>query len=825
MVGKTILHYRILKEIGKGGMGVVYKAEDTKLHRAVAIKALSADLVGDQKARSRFMREARAASAIDHPNICTVYEINEVDGVLFFVMPFVEGKTLKKFIGGRPVPLDLALEFSLQLVDALAEAHRSNVLHRDIKSSNVMLNERNQVKVLDFGLAKLTDADAQGEPEFPGGGDITQLGTPFGTASYMSPEQAKGEAADARSDLFSLGIVMYEMFTGRLPFKGKSSVEVMHAVINDEPAPLGDEAPPGLQTTMTRLLAKNPAARYQTAGQVLEDLRALVRGHYAEKGVIPADKSASFGASTQREKGKGLIGRAKDWVQRTFSVAAPQRDEVSSGTPSATPDLTPSAWQSRDKQAIAILPFKNLSGSPETEFYSFSLADSVITELAQLHELIVRPSSYIAQYQNKDVDPRIVGTQLAVDAVLIGGYLKAGDRFRVTPQLVDVTSGEIVWSEKIDVDARDIITVQDTISRRIVEGLRVKTSSDEQERLVKKSPTENAEGYESYLKGRTLLYKFTTQTLDKSDLDSAVSMFNNAIKQDPNFALAHSGIGVCLLEFVLKGMGGLDYFGRAKKSFQLALQTDSTLVEPRVRLVYIDLIEGKSERARAEIARLLRHAPNEPSVHSAAAYVYRLSGQYERALEQWDLLLRINPTDVVFASYNRARIYIYQHDYDKAGASIATGLAFEPNHPNLRTYGALVDYYRGEIEKATIVLEDVLARNPDLHSHPIFLAFCYLAKGDRERALGLIDDQVRATGLADQDVAYRLATVYAIDGDSELAFEWLDRAISMGNENYPWFTSDPHWTSLREDPRHKAIMESLKAKWERVISQIDLTQP
>jgi serine/threonine protein kinase len=283
MVGKTILHSRILKEIGKGGMGVVYKAEDTKLHRTVAIKALSADLVGDQKARTRFMREARAASAIDHPNICTVYEINEVDGVLFFVMPYVDGKTLKKFIGGRPVPLDLALEFSLQLTDALAEAHRCNVLHRDIKSSNVMLNERNQVKVLDFGLAKLTDSDAQAEAEFPGGADITQLGTPFGTASYMSPEQAKGEAADARSDLFSLGIVMYEMFTGRLPFRGKSSVEVMHAVLNDEPAPLGEDAPAGLQPTMTRLLAKNPAARYQTAGRLLEDLRALVRSHYAGK--------------------------------------------------------------------------------------------------------------------------------------------------------------------------------------------------------------------------------------------------------------------------------------------------------------------------------------------------------------------------------------------------------------------------------------------------------------------------------------------------------------------------------------------------------------
>ena len=342
MVGRTILHYRILKEIGKGGMGVVYKAEDTKLHRSVAIKALSADLVGDQKARARFMREARAASAIDHPNICTVYEVNEVDGVLFFVMPFVDGKTLKKVIGGRALPLDQALEFSLQLADALAEAHRRNVLHRDIKSSNVMLNERNQAKVLDFGLAKLTEPDPEADSELLGGGDLTQMGSPFGTASYMSPEQARGEAADVRSDLFSLGIVMYEMFTGKLPFKGKSSVEVMHAVINDEPAPLGEDAPPGLQKLIDRLLAKDAGARYQNAGKLLEDLRALVRSHYAEKGVIPADRAASFGASTQREKSKGLIGRARKWVQQTFSSAPQQREEINSGTPSPSPELTPS---------------------------------------------------------------------------------------------------------------------------------------------------------------------------------------------------------------------------------------------------------------------------------------------------------------------------------------------------------------------------------------------------------------------------------------------------------------------------------------------------
>ncbi len=811
MVGKTILHYRILKEIGKGGMGVVYKAEDTKLHRSVAVKVLAADLVGDEKARVRFLREARAASAIDHPNICTVYEINETEGHLFFVMQYVDGKTLKKFIGGRPLPLDQALEFALQLADALSEAHRRDVIHRDIKSSNIILNERNQLKILDFGLAKLLESHYDAES---GMMELTQMGSPFGTASYMPPEQAKGERSDARSDLFSLGVVMYEMVNGRLPFKGKSSIDVMHAIVHNEPAPFNDDVPSQFQQIVLKAMAKDPGKRYQSVDLLLEDLRALVRSHYADRGTIPADKAASLQAARPPQKGKGLLDRMSHWVQRTFHTTSPARDE-SSGTPSATPDVTPSVWQSRDKKAIAILPFKNLSGNPENDFYSFSLADCVITELAQLRELIVRPSSYIVQYQNKDVDPRAVGSQLAVDSVLIGGYMKAGDRFRVTPQLVDVSSGEIVWSEKIDVDARDIITVQDTISRQIVEGLRVKTSSTEQERLVK-SPTESAEAYEHYLKGRTLLYKFITQTLDVEDLKSAVLLFKQAIEKDSNFALAHSGLGLCYLNYVLKGIGGIEYDQKAKEAFDRALAIDPKMVEPRVRLVYIDLINGNSETARREIRRLLRRAPNEPSVHSTAAYVYRLSGQYERALKAWDRFLTINPTDVVFASYNRARIFMYQHDYESAEAEIEKGLAFEPNHPNLRTYSAVLDYYQGKIEKATLTLEEVLEKTPDLHATKIFLAFCLLARGERERAFALVDKRVIDSALADQDIAYRLASLYALDEMADESIEWLNRAISMGNENYPWFISNPGWEAMREEPRFKALMEELKDRWEKL---------
>jgi eukaryotic-like serine/threonine-protein kinase len=819
MVGRTILHYKILKEIGKGGMGVVYKAQDTKLHRIVAIKALAPELVGDDKARTRFLREARAASAIDHPNICTVYDIQDVEGLFFFVMPYVEGKTLKRYVNGRPLPLDQAMDFSLQLADALSEAHHRNVLHRDIKAANIMINERGQVKILDFGLAKLTRPSGEESHII---NELTQLGTPFGTASYMSPEQAKGEAADARSDIFSMGIVMYEMLTGRLPFRGKNSVEVMHSVLHTNPDSLGEGAPTKLQQIISKALAKEKSARYQSADALLDDLRALVRTHYSVQGNMHSDMSASLRASTQPLKGKGgfagkIAGLFKGFG-RNQAIPEESSDSITNtpdDTP-AVPDPAPSIWKSNDKKALAILPFKNLSGSPENDFYSFSLADCVITELAQIRDLIVRPSSYIAQFQNKEIDPRAIGTQLSVDAVLVSGYIKSGDRFRVTPQLIDVGTGEILWGEKIDVDSKDIITVQDTISRLIVEGLRVRTTTKEEKRLAKKAPTEDAEAYENYLKARTLLYKFTTQTVHVEDLEAAINLFEEAIARDENFALAHSGIGVCYLNYVLKGIGGIEYYTRAQAAFNTALALDSTLIEPRVRLVYIDLIEGNAETARQEIRRLLRRAPNEPSVHAAAAYVYRLSGQYEKALEQWAALLKISPTDVVFASYNRARIYGYMNDWAKAKNELAMGKAFEPNHPNLKTFTAVVAYHEGDIEKAIKLLEAEMAKNPELYAHRIYLAHCYVTNGESEKARQLVDDQVIETARADQDVAYRLASYYALDGQDEKAIDWLEKAVSMGNENYPWFAIDFKWEGLRDHPQYQAILQSLKEKWEKL---------
>jgi serine/threonine protein kinase/tetratricopeptide (TPR) repeat protein len=809
MVGKTILHYRLLKEIGKGGMGVVYKAEDTKLHRTVAVKALSSELLSDEKARSRFLREARAASAIDHPNICAVYEVNEADGVLFFVMQYVEGKTLKKLISGRALPVDQAMELSLQLAEAVAEAHRRNVIHRDIKSSNIMIDERGQARVLDFGLAKLVDPN-QDEVDVFARNDLTKAGTPFGTASYMSPEQARGEAADHRSDIFSLGVVMYEMAGGRLPFKGKTSVDVMHEVLHGEPQALEPPVPQPWQQIIIKAMAKEPARRYQTASELLEDIRTTVKTHYAGQHVVPIEMAASLRACNSVEK-VGLAGKVSLWVKSVFRPR--QSADESSGARSGTADLTPSMWRTGDKKTIAILPFKNLSGSPDADFYSFSLADSVITELAQLRDLIVRPSSYIARYQNRDVDPRDIGTTLAVDAVLASGYIKSGDRFRVTPQLVDTKSGEIIWSDKIDVDARDIITIQDTISRQIVEGLRIRTSSAEDLRLVK-APTADAGAYEVYLQARTRLFKFT-QTLLVEDLEAAIALFKSATEIDPEFALAFSGLGVCYCNYVLKGIGGFEYYKQAKEALDRALTIDRRLVEPRVRLVYIELAEGAARSARREVRRLLVLAPNEPSVHSAAAYVYRLCGRYAQALEEWDKFLQVNPTEVVFASYNRARVYIYQHEHDKALAELERGLAVESDHPLLRAYQAVIIFLKGDVEDAKHTLEEVLEKTPDIHSYWIFLAFCYQALGEQDRAFSLITNQVVATARADQDTAYWLASLYATSGMADEAIQWLERAISMGNENYPWFVVNPMWEPVKDDPRYQQILETLKAGWEK----------
>ena len=478
-MGKEISHYRLEEELGQGGMGRVYKAQDITLNRTVVLKLLAPELVAENASRQRFLREARLASALDHPNICTIYEIAEHDQQYFIAMQYVPGKTLKKLIASKPFSMDSVLSIGLQIGDALAAAHAKGIIHRDIKSSNIIITPRGQAKVLDFGLAKLLDEKGRGAESQLALDELTKHGAPLGTPTYMSPEQARGERVDHRSDIYSFGVVLYEMATGRLPIKGNTTVDTLHAVLHQTHKPASEvnpEVPADLSAVFDIALAKKPSDRYQTIEQMNEELQRLNFSLKLGLQGVPDGIMVPY-VSPQRQAG-GKITRflsrlfAKESSAETLRISAPTpaNSNVSTNQESSQVNQDFSLTQG-GKKLLAVLPFRNLSGDPQADFYGLSLADNLITELATTNQVVVTPSSRVAQYQNQAVDPADVRAELNVDIILMGNFLKAGDKLRVTAQLIDATSGGILWSEKIDADAKDILAIQDRISARIIAGL------------------------------------------------------------------------------------------------------------------------------------------------------------------------------------------------------------------------------------------------------------------------------------------------------------------------------------------------------------------
>lgn len=472
-MNKKISHYELLEEIGVGGMGRVCKAYDTMLDRTVVLKLLAPDLMSEEESRKRFLREARLASALDHPNICTIYEIAEVDNQYFIAMQYIPGKTLKKVIGSKPLSLDSVFSIALQVGDALAAAHAKGIVHRDIKSSNIIITPSGKAKVLDFGLAKLLSEKGRVEPVEAQADELTRLGTPLGTPSYMSPELANGERADHRSDIFSFGVVLYEMAAGKLPFQGQTSVDVMHAVLHEAHKPaieINDKLVPDMSAIIDNAIAKKPAARYQSMQPMLEDLQRLsVALRFGAQGVPDGLTTPFVVPRRQSSRGvfgqliRGLLSRAPVSDAQTFQQPTVRREASSRAAASAAPQTA--------KKTLAVLPFRNLSGDPSSDFYALSLADGLTTELASIGSLTVTPSSALIKYRDQAIDPARVRSALGVDIVLMGNFLKSGDRIRVTAQLIDTNNGAILWSEKIDADAADVLAIQDRISQRVILGL------------------------------------------------------------------------------------------------------------------------------------------------------------------------------------------------------------------------------------------------------------------------------------------------------------------------------------------------------------------
>lgn len=807
MTGTTIHQYEILEKLGAGGQGTVYKALDTKLNRRAVIKILPPELTARTANFKRFEREAQLCSQLDHPNICTIYDYHEENGVYYIAMQFLEGKTVRQLVDGRPLELKSALNIAIQVCDALAYAHSKNIIHRDIKAGNVMVTDKGMVKILDFGLAKLVQDEPADLPANVDRTDLTELGIPYGTATYAAPEQAKGEKTDHRADIFSTGVLLYELLTGIWAFQGKTVIDVRHEVLHGTPTPLSqmrhDNFPPRLQEIIDKALAKNPKDRYQQISQMQEDLRNVLM----EISSMPVLDNQLV--SPKHLEGGNVVKRAWDWLTgKSTSVdnyqITPTPGSNISNPPTYSPDTTLTQG-GVEKKTVAILPFKNLSQNDAVSFYEFALADAVITELAQLRSLIVRPSSVIAKYQGKEFDPRNVGRELRVHAVLSASFISSGDRLRVTAQLLDVMGGEILWSDRIDAESGDILVLQDTIAQRILDGLELKLSDQEQEKLGRR-PTENAEAYEEYLRGRDNFARFIFRTVKNEDCEAAIKNFKHAVELDSHFALAHSALGACYANRAFKGMGEEDDYTHAEASFSKAFKYDPEVVEARVLMVMVYMARGEKSKARAEIKQLQEQFPNDAPLYFVKGVMNRLDGDYDESLESFAKLARLDPMAKAVASYNRSRIFTYRRQYDQALEELDKGEKAEPNHPLIKVFRATALFHSGKEDEGLALIQSVIEENPKMAGiRPIIAKMlAYLDRDDEAREQ--LTEEALALSKADHDMAYWVASSYALLGETDKAFKWLERAIKLGNENLPLFRNDKTLESLRDDPRFEELV-------------------
>jgi serine/threonine-protein kinase len=461
-----------------------------------------------------------------------------------------------------------------------------------------------------------------------------------------------------------------------------------------------------------------------------------------------------------------------------------------------------------EKKSVAILPFKNLSQDPNSNFYEFALADAVITELAQLKSLIVRPSSVVAKYQGAEVDPREAGQELRVHAVLSAGFIRSGDKMRVTAQLLDVLSGEILWSDRTDAESGDILVLQDTIAQQILDGLRLELTDGEQQRLGRR-PTENAEAYEEYLRGRDNFGRFIFRTLSVADCDAAIQNFKHAIELDPHFALAHSGLGACYANRFFKGLGEPEDYTYAEAAFSKAFFYDPNVTEARVLMVMIYMARGEKRKARAEIESLQKQFPNDAPLYFVKGVMHRLDGEYDESLRSFEKLVRLDPAARVVAAYNRSRIFLYRGDYEKALAELDKGVKYEPNHPMLKIFRSGVFYYQNKKAEAIDLIEEVLRENPQMDGIRPLYAMYLAGAGKTVEARAQISDEALNLCRSDHDMAYWVGSTYALLDDKDLAFKWLNRAVKLGNENKPRYETDINLDPLRDDPRFAELLASM----------------
>ena len=781
LVGKTLSHFQITAKLGEGGMGVVYKAQDTKLDRVVALKFLPPHLTASGPEKARFVQEARAASALNHPHVCTIYDINEAEGQQFIAMEFVDGQTLKEKL---PVQkLQDALTFALQIGDALQEAHSKGIVHRDIKCENIMVNTKNQIKVMDFGLAKLR-----------GSMKNTKTSSTVGTLAYMSPEQIQGGEVDARSDIFSFGVVLFEMFTGQMPFRGDHDASMMYSILNEEPESVRTHRPEisgEIDRIVHRALEKDPEDRYQSVADMVSELRregkasARVSRPAVSEGMVQHAESAGRpdavrGASSKKRiilwsaLGAGLLA-----VAFMIYLLAGHRQTIDS---------------------LAVLPFENVGADPNTEYLSDGITESLINTLSQLSNLSVRSRTTVFHYKGKDVDPQKAGKELGVKAVLVGRVSQRSDNLQISTELVDVSNSNHIWGGQYNRKLSDILTVQEEISREISQQLSLKLVGDDENKLARRS-TENADAYQLYLQGR-----FYWNKRKADDLQKAVGYFNRAIEKDPRFALAYAGLASTYTSLPdYSGLPVSAFIPKAEKAAKKALELDATLAEPHAVVGMIKQLEWDWEGADKELKRAIELDPNYPTTHHWYSNSLESQGKLEEALSESKRAQKLDPLSPVI-TYQVGEVLFYLKQYDLAMEQFNKVLELDPAFPWAHvTLGVLYAQQR-KFDEAISELQKVRkivgADDPMGAGH---LGYVYAKAGVKDEATRILNYLLEFSkkGYA---LSVQIAYVYAGLGDKDKAFAWLEKGYNEQNTQLGFLKIEPMWDTLRSDPRYAAML-------------------